>query len=219
MNNLSIAKKVQIPLVASIVIGFIIVLVNYWVSVDQIKTDVYAAQSKEMTTVFDDALESKNNVGITNAISISKNSAVVNGLASGDRESTLKSLKSLSNEYKENTKFGNIKIHVHDKDVHSFLRVWKPDKFGDDLSGFRKTIIAVKETRKPLVAIEMGVAGLELRGIAPIISGDQYLGSVEFMQGLNSIVKDMKQNYGSALIVAVENRYLDVAKELKEAPS
>jgi methyl-accepting chemotaxis protein len=51
----------------------------------------------------------------------------VNGLISGDREGTLKSLKSLSKEYKEHTKFGNIKIHVHDKDVHSFIRVWKPE--------------------------------------------------------------------------------------------
>lgn len=218
MNNLSIAQKVHVPLIASILVGFVIVLVNYWLSVDQIRSDVYTAQSKEMTTVFDEAIESKNNVGITNAIGISKNGAVVNGLSSGDRESTLSSLKSLSKEYKENTKFGNIKIHVHDKNVHSFIRVWKPEKFGDDLSGFRKTILAVKESRKPLVAIEVGNAGLELRGIAPIISGGEYLGSVEFMQGLNSIVKDMRKNYGAELIVAVNNEYLSVAKELKDAP-
>ena len=218
MNNLSIAQKVHVPLIASIIIGFVIVLINYWLSVDQIRSDVYTAQSKEMATAFDEAIESKKDVGITNAIGISKNSAIVNGLASSDRESTLNSLKSLSKEYKENTKFGNIKIHVHDKNVHSFIRVWKPEKYGDDLSGFRKTILAVKESRKPLVAIEMGVAGLELRGIAPIISGGEYLGSVEFMQGLNSIVKDMQQNYSAALIVAVDNGYLDVAKELKDAP-
>jgi methyl-accepting chemotaxis protein len=72
MNNLSIAQKVHIPLIASIIIGFVIVLVNYWLSVDQIRSDVYSAQSKEMTTVFDEAIESKKNVGITNAIGISK---------------------------------------------------------------------------------------------------------------------------------------------------
>ena len=36
MNNLSIAKKVQIPMIASIVIGFIIVIINYMISVSQI---------------------------------------------------------------------------------------------------------------------------------------------------------------------------------------
>lgn len=218
MNNLSIAKKVHIPLIASIVIGFIIVLINYWISVDQIRKDIYISQSKEMTTVFKEAIEAKNSVGITNAISISKNSSVVNGLISGDREGTLKSLKSLSKEFKENTKFGNIKIHVHDKDVHSFIRVWKPEKFGDDLSGFRKTILAVKETQKPLVAIEIGVAGLELRGIAPIISNGEYMGSVEFMQGLNSVIKDIRKNFGTELIIALDNRFLENAIELKDAP-
>lgn len=218
MSNLSIAQKVHIPLIASIIIGFIVVLINYIISGEQIREDIYTNQSKEMTTVFKEAIEAKNSVGITNAISISKNSAVVNGLVSGDREGTLKSLKSLSSEFKENTKFGNIKIHVHDKDVHSFLRVWKPEKFGDDLSGFRKSILAVKETKKPLVAIEVGVAGLELRGIAPIISGGEYAGSVEFMQGLNSVIKDMRKNFDSDVIIGLNNRYLDTAKEIKDAP-
>lgn len=215
---MTIAQKVHVPLIASIVIGFIVVLINYWMSVDQIREDIYSSQSKEMKTIFDEAIEAKNSVGITNAIGIAKNSAVVNGLISGDREGTLKSLKSLSKEYKEHTKFGNIKIHVHDKDVHSFIRVWKPEKFGDDLSSFRKTILAVKETQKPLVAIEIGVAGLELRGIAPIVSGGEYIGSVEFMQGLNSVIKDIRKNFGTEIVIGLDNRFLENAMELKDAP-
>lgn len=215
---MTIAQKVHVPLIASIVIGFIVVLINYWISVDQIREDIYTSQSKEMKTIFEEAIDAKNSVGITNAIGISKNSTVVNGLISGDREGTLKSLKSLSKEYKEHTKFGNIKIHVHDKDVRSFLRVWNPEKYGDDLTSFRKTILAVKETQKPLVAIEIGVAGLELRGIAPIISGGEYVGSIEFMQGLNSVVKDIRSNFETELIIALDNRFLKNAKELSEAP-
>ncbi len=215
---MTIAQKVHVPLIASIVIGFVVVLINYWISVDQIRNDIYTGQSKEMVTVFDEAIEAKNSVGITNAIGISKNSAVVNGLISGDREGTLKSLKSLSKEYKEHTKFGNIKIHVHDKEVRSFIRVWKPEKFGDDLSSFRKTILMVKETQKPLVAIEVGVGGLELRGIAPIISGGEYAGSVEFMQGLNSVITDLRKNFGTEIVIALDNRFLEHALELQDAP-
>lgn len=218
MNNLSIAQKVHIPLIASIVIGFVVVLINYWLSVDQIREDSYAAQSKEMKTVFTEALEAKNSVGITNAINIAKNSTVTDGLVSGDREGTLKSLKSLSKEYKEHTKFGNIKIHVHDRDVHSFIRVWKPEKFGDDLSSFRKTILEVKKTKKPLVAIEVGVGGLEVRGISPIISDGEYIGSVEFMQGLNSIATDLEKNFQTDLIIGLDNRFLEHADELQSAP-
>lgn len=218
MNNLSIAQKVHIPLIASIVIGFIVVLINYWLSVDQIREESYATQSKEMQTVFGEALEAKNSVGITNAINIAKNSAVINGLMNGDREGTLKNLKSLSKEYKEHTKFGNIKIHVHDRDVRSFIRVWKPEKFGDDLSSFRKTILEVKKTEKPLVAIEVGVGGLEIRGISPIIVGGEYIGSVEFMQGLNSVVTDLEKNFQTNLIIGLDNRFLEHADDLQSAP-
>ncbi len=214
-SNLSIGQKVHIPLIASIGVGFIIVLVNYFISVSEIRDNVYQTQAKEMKTVFEESLEAKKSVGLTNAISIATNAAVVNGLASLDRMQTLNGLKSLSKEFKDNTKFGNIKIHVHDKDIRSFIRVWKPEKFGDDLSGFRKTIVAVKESRKPLVAIEVGNAGMELRGIAPIVSGGTYLGSIEFMQGLNSVIKDLKTNFDTDLIVALDNSYLDTAKELK----
>lgn len=218
MNNMSIGQKVHIPLIASIAVGFVIVLINYFISVSEIKDNVYQTQAKEMKTVFEEALESKKNVGITNAISIATNAGVINGLSSGDRQQTLGSLKSLSKEFKENTKFGNIKIHVHDKNVHSFIRVWKPEKFGDDLSGFRKSIVAVKESKKPLVTIEVGNAGMELRGIAPVISGGSYLGSIEFMQGLNSVIKDLKTNFDTDLIVALDNKYLDTAKDLKGKP-
>ena len=218
-SNMSIAQKVHIPLIASIIIGFIVVMVNYFLSVKEIRENIFKTQSAEMTTVFEEAIESKKSVGLTNAISISKNATVINGLASGDREQTLNSLKSLSKEFKENTKFGNVKIHVHDRNVHSFIRVWKPEKFGDDLSGFRKTIVEVKNTQKPLVAIEAGVAGMELRGIAPVMSGSEYVGSIEFMQGLNSIVKDLHENFGTEMIVAIDNRYLDTAKDLVGKPA
>lgn len=218
MNNMSIGQKVHIPLIASIGLGFVIVLINYFISIGEIRDNIYQTQTKEMKTVFEEALESKKNVGITNAISISTNGAVINGLANANRQQTLESLKTLSKEFKENTKFGNIKIHVHDKNVHSFIRVWKPEKFGDDLSGFRKTILAVKASQKPLVAIEVGNAGMELRGIAPVMSGGEYLGSIEFMQGLNSIIKDLKKNFDTDLIVAIDNKYLNTAKDLKGKP-
>jgi methyl-accepting chemotaxis protein len=218
VNNLSIAQKVHIPLIASIIIGFVVVLMNYWLSVDQIREESYAAQSKEMKTIFAEALEAKNSVGVTNAINIAKNSVVINGLQSGDRESTLQNLKALSKEYKEHTKFGNIKIHVHDKNVRSFIRVWKPEKFGDDLSSFRKTILEVKKTEKPLVAIEVGVGGLEIRGISPIVVGGEYIGSVEFMQGLNSVVTDLEKNFQTNLIIGLDNRFLEHADDLQSAP-
>ena len=71
-----------------------------------------------------------------------------------------------------------LRLHFHKDPAVSFLRVWT-DKWNDDLSGFRKTILKVRETRKPLMAVELGRGGIAIRGIAPVIDNGEYLGSVE----------------------------------------
>ncbi|WP_457745796.1 methyl-accepting chemotaxis protein [Sulfurimonas sp.] len=149
---------------------------------------------------------------------MSKNYSVVRSLLENDRTVAIDGLKEISQEFKKYTNYKNIKIHIHDANVHSFLRAWKPKKFGDDLSGFRKTIVAVKRDKKPLVAIELGRAGLVLRGLAPVIQNGKYLGSVEFMQGLNSIVKSAKKNSDYDVVILMKNEYLSTARALKTAP-
>jgi len=83
--------------------------------------------------------------------------------------------------------------------------------------GFRKTIVDVKNTQHPLVAIELGRAGLILRGISPIVFDGEYLGSVEFMQGLNSIVRETKESSGHDIVILMKNEFLSIAKGLEAA--
>ncbi len=218
MKDLSISTKIHIPLVTSIIIGFIIIIVNYVYSIKEMKDDVYASQNSALRLVYSQAIQAKENIGLTNAINISKNHDVVVALKENDRNIAIEGLGSISKDFKENTNYKNIKVHIHDANVHSFLRAWKPKKFGDDLSGFRNTVVNVKNNKQPLVAIELGVAGLVLRGLAPIIDKGEYLGSVEFMQGLNSIVKDAREVNGYEMAIVMKNEFLSVSKSLKSAP-
>ena len=214
---MTIAKKIHIPLIASIVTGLLIVSIVSYFSIQNIKKEVYENTKNELINIFELKMQAKKDVGISNAVSISNNYYVIEALKTNNRVLALKGLRHLGDEYKRNTKFKNIKIHIHTKDVHSFLRVWKPKKYGDDLSGFRKTIMAVKNTKKALVAIELGRAGLVLRGVAPVIDNGNYLGSVEFMQGLNSVSKDLLKKDIQSLII-FKKEYLNIAKFLKTAP-
>ena len=218
MKNLSIAQKVHIPLFISIIIGFIIIIVNYVYSIQDMRDDMYAAEEKSLRSVYKESIAGKYNIGLTNAINISKNYSVVKALKENDRAVAIDGLKTISQEFKDNTNYKNIKIHIHDANVHSFLRAWKPKKHGDDLSSFRKTIVNVKSTKKPLVAIELGRAGLVLRGVSPVIDNGEYLGSVEFMQGLNSIVKAARKGHGYEMAIVMKNSYLSTATSLSSAP-
>ena len=218
MKNWSISKKVHIPLIASIVVGLLINIVNYIISLDNMKENIYTSQAKVLQQSYAEAMKGKESIGLTNAINLAQNYSVVRALKENNRAIAIDGLAALSSNFKVHTKYKNVKIHIHDAKVHSFLRAWKPKKYGDDLSGFRKTIVKVKNTHQPLVAIELGRAGLVLRGVAPVMQSGQYLGSVEFMQGLNSIVKNAKKESGIDVAIVMKNEYLKIATLMASAP-
>lgn len=70
-------------------------------------------------------------------------------------------------------------FQFHTPEAHSFFRVHKPEKFGDDLSGFRKTVVEANKARHAVAGLERGRAGLGVRGIAPVLNGVRHVGSVE----------------------------------------
>ena len=61
-------------------------------------------------------------------------------------------------------KFGLAQFQFHKPPATSFLRVHQPEKYGDDLSSFRFTVLSVNEKRAGVRGIEIGRAGIGLRG-------------------------------------------------------
>lgn len=76
--------------------------------------------------------------------------------------------------------YGVEQFQFHTPPATSFLRVHKAEKFGDDLSSFRKTVVATNEKKQPTRGLEGGVAGLGARGIVPVFHQGKHIGSVEF---------------------------------------
>ncbi len=76
--------------------------------------------------------------------------------------------------------FGLRQFQFHKPPATSYLRVHKPQKFGDDLSSFRQTVVVTNRDRNPVSGIEQGVAGLGIRGVVPVMINGQHWGSVEF---------------------------------------
>ena len=93
--------------------------------------------------------------------------------------------------------YGVRQFQFHKPPATSFLRVHKPEKFGDDLSSFRKTVVATNAKREPVSGIERGVAGLGVRGIVPVFHQQKHIGSVEFGLSFGQPFFDnIKENQG-----------------------
>jgi len=202
LKNLSIQKKFIIISIIITVIMLVLsfLILNYFES--QTEAHVYSQTKKELQHYLKDNIKEKMDVGISNAISMANDGRIKKTLRTGDRKWGLMSLIPFSKEMKENTSFKNVKVHIHTKDNKSFIRGWKPDKYGDDLSSFRASVVKVNQTGKPVNTMELGKAGLSLRSVVPIKDDDgTHLGSLEFIQGLNSVAKKFDENNDGFLLL------------------
>ncbi len=194
MKETSIKNKFTLVSVITTVIMLLasFFVLNYFKN-EAVK-DIYNQSTEELQSFTQNSIEEKMSVGISNALSIANDGRIKKALRLNDRDLAILSLKTISVEMKENTPFKNIKVHIHTKDNKSFVRGWKLEKYGDDLSSFRHSIVKVNETIKPVNTMELGKAGLSLRSVVPIKddNGSQ-LGSLEFIQGLNSVAKKFNQ--------------------------
>ncbi len=163
------------------------------------------------------SIDKKKQIGLTNAITLSLNKDLATALVDNNRDLALSILSDMSKKFKQYTNYKNIKVHLHTKDTKSFLRAWKPNKYGDDLSSFRQTLVHEKAVQKPFVSFEAGRAGLVLRGIAPIKKDGEYVGSVEFIQGLNSVAKNFEKSKSHAILL-MNKSLLEVAFKAKKMP-
>ena len=85
----------------------------------------------------------------------------------------------LSDTYKLLKNYNIKQFQFHLPNNHSFLRVHRPDKYGDDLTQIRKTVRYVNTYRKPVDGFEEGRVNGGYRFVFPMYYKKIYIGSVE----------------------------------------
>ncbi|GEM_PF-6813123 len=107
-----------------------------------------------------------------------------------DRERLMEKVIPLVNRINRGRKL-KIKVHFHQPPCKSFLRVWKPKKWGDDLSSFRFTVWDAIHKGKEIIAVEPGRGGIPIRGVVPIKDfNGKIVGSVEAFIKISDIIKN-----------------------------
>ena len=121
-KNFSIKKKLGITVLTVSVIalfsGFIILK---WQAI-QIEKNIDNLFVKNLQLKAKENFEIKNDIGISNAVSISNNERIKTALQNNKRELAVQNLKLIKKQMSESTPFKNIKIHIHTKDNKSFIR-------------------------------------------------------------------------------------------------
>ncbi|MBO8086973.1 MAG: methyl-accepting chemotaxis protein [Marichromatium sp.] len=93
--------------------------------------------------------------------------------------------------------YGVVQFQFHTPPATSMLRLHMPERHGDDLSGFRHSVVDTNREREPQHGLEVGVANLGARGIVPVAWQGRHVGSVEFGMAFGAdFFATFKQHHG-----------------------
>jgi len=163
------------------VVLLLVTLVNIPLVITTTTSVVEEAEKRELKKLFESAkVEIESEGRLANALSsmIANIDSFSAMLATGEREQLAEALVPVFKVMKK--EFSARQFQYHTPPATSFLRLHKPEKFGDNLSSFRKTVVATNTLKQNIVGLEKGVAGLGIRGISPVFSAGEHVGSVEF---------------------------------------
>jgi methyl-accepting chemotaxis protein len=200
-------KKILLGIILSAVVILVLASVLLKIESFNLEEKVVNEFQQSLQTKTDNELSNKLSVGISNAVSIANNGNIQKALVEDNRQLAIDALSKLSVNMKKFTEFKNTKVHIHTKDNHSFVRAWKPQKFGDDLSSFRRSVVSVNNSQNAVNTFEVGKAGLSVRSVVPIFNShdNSHLGSLEFIQGLNSVARSFDRSKDVFLLLMDES--------------
>ncbi|PWC35792.1 methyl-accepting chemotaxis protein [Azospirillum sp. TSO35-2] len=151
-------------------------LSNLWLS-NRLVDQAADRQLQTLQQFLATRLSSEAQRALTLAEGLAGNVEIQDAFAAGDRDRLARMLVPGFKALKERQ--GLTQMQFHTPDSRSFLRVHRPEKFGDDLSAIRFTVVEVNKTHQPVAGLENGVEGLGIRGVVPVLRNGVALGSFE----------------------------------------
>jgi signal transduction histidine kinase len=86
-------------------------------------------------------------------------------------------------------------LHFHLPDNTSFLRMHKPEQFGDNLSDARYSVKLANELKKPIQGFEEGKIINGFRYVFPVFDDTTHIGSVEASMAFDGIHQEISKLY------------------------
>jgi len=190
LKNLSISKKVYIPLIVSVLLGIIIVIATSMVSIKKLEIATYKKEAQQFKVDLDDQIASKKNVWLTNAMQLARSEDIVDAVVHNDRAELKKIIAGMGDLYRKNTPFKKVSVLIVNPSLKTIFKSWKPNEYGDSYrssKGFQEVL----RTKKPLITFEESKRGLRLKSLFPMFSHGNFIGILSFDGGIN--------NFGGAL--------------------
>ena len=191
--------------------SFFIILIFYFLNNINNSNNLLNKLENSLTTT-KNLFEEQKRYALSLAILLSEDKEIINSFQSQNRQESfevvnrkIKSLKQLQDS--------NFEVQIHNENLTTYLRSWNIDIKDVPLASFRQGLVKVKESKQPIVSIELGKR-LNIKAISPIIENNKYIGSIEAIINFEYLSKELKKK-GYKLFVLLNKKYLNIASELK----
>jgi len=102
---------------------------------------------------------------------------------------------SLEKKYEDLKKLGIKQLHFHLKDNTSFLRMHRPEKYGDNLTGIRETVAMANRLGQKVTGFEEGRIFNGFRFVFPLNYAGKHVGTVEVSVSLSNVISSMNRSF------------------------
>ena len=106
-------------------------------------------------------------------------------------------------------------FQFHTPASESFFRVNMPSDYGQDLSGWRKTVVTANKKAEPVEGIEVVRFGLALAAVVPLEYRGDHIGTVEMGRSAHDIFHHVAEETGVQFAIGVDRQAFEQAHRLK----
>ncbi len=193
--DLPIGYKVGVSVtILTLVVAMSLILNSLYIVTEEVRNAEWQALQK-YSEIVDNAIVSKGELATSLSVMLSAIPEVQQAVLNKDRTKLISMFKESYGKLGDG--FGIRQFQFHLPPAISLLRLHKVSKWGDDLSGFRQTVVEANNTQKVVTGLEKGKAGYGIRGVAPINVDGKNIGSVEFGSLLSQqFFTDFKSRHG-----------------------
>jgi methyl-accepting chemotaxis protein len=204
ISRFRLATKVLVPVAAALIF---ITAALVFQSFRSQREAIIESEDAKLTTAYEsfvNYVDDRGNQALALALEIANQPTAQAAMAAQDRE-TLEA-EYLGTYQLLNDQFGIPQGQFHLPPATSLLRLHKPDKFGDDLSSFRHTVVNTNATQTATYGIEVGRGGPGIRGVVPVFYEDNHVGSFEMGLSLNTgSLEGLKESYGGEWHIVLDS--------------
>lgn len=182
-------------------------------SLNEVGSRDRAAQMRLVSGALDSAFDQVGKFALALAETTVRRADIGAALAAGDRATLLRLTQAPYDYLKRQA---GIQIYgFHSADIRYLLRMHKLETFNDDISGFRQMVVAANRSKRPQTGVEIGIAGIGVRGVAVVNHNDVFAGTMEVGLDIQPILDQVKAATNADIAVVIVPSMSGVALDEK----